>query len=152
MGLVTNGTLLNHIPIEFNKLTWVRISMGDGKEVPTNFWTNLEIIVNKYKTDWSFSYVLTPTPDYDLINEVIKFGNKYNFTHIRLVTDILETKDMTTTIDLIKAHLKRIETSDALVIYQNRTEYTPGTSKCKISLLKPVINADGNVFPCCGVQ
>jgi hypothetical protein len=42
--------------------------------------------------------------------------------------------------------------SDKLAIWQGRQHYFAGTPRCLISLLKPVIGADGMIYPCCGAQ
>ena len=41
---------------------------------------------------------------------------------------------------------------DSLVVCQDRKDYVTGAKKCYISMLKPVIGADGCIYPCCGVQ
>ena len=38
------------------------------------------------------------------------------------------------------------------LIFQRRSAYDTGMSPCLLSLLKPVIDVDGSLYPCCGVQ
>jgi len=50
----------------------------------------------------------------------------------------------------VKDTLRKIDTR--LVIFQGRKRYSHGNKKCLLSLLKPNIGPDGNIYPCCGVQ
>ena len=52
----------------------------------------------------------------------------------------------------MKKAKEQIKGIDQRVIYQDRSYPTKGMKKCLISLLKPIIAADGKVYPCCGIQ
>ena len=54
--------------------------------------------------------------------------------------------------DDIKYLIKQEGIDDSLVIYQGRKEYKHGNKRCLISLMKPNIDAEGNIIPCCGTQ
>jgi len=142
-GLVTNGTKL--ADLQTDKLTWVRVSASDSRFFEADI---LKKAVQRLPDiDWSLSYVLSEDPDIDNIMKVIEFANKFNFTHVRIVSDLLNLENVSM-VNIMK-HAKHI---DHKVIYQPRKEYTHGTKDCWISLLKPVVGADGKLYPCCGVQ
>jgi len=153
IGLVSNGLLLDSITTEiFSYITWIRISSGDNRGFPDRYKKHLENAMEKgQNVDWSFSHVVTAKPNYDTIRELVKFANKHACSHVRLVSDLLDlnaVKDM----KQIKKILNNAGISDELVIYQGRKKYVPGVKKCLISLLKPVVGADGMLYPCCGTQ
>jgi MoaA/NifB/PqqE/SkfB family radical SAM enzyme len=153
IGLVTNGILLGDVPADvFSRITWIRISSGDHRGFGGKYEEILEKAVEKGNTtDFAFSHVVTRHPNYNTIKELVKFANEHAFTHVRLVSDLLDldaAKDMSA----VKEKLKEAGIDDKLVIYQGRKEYVEGAQNCYISLLKPVVGADGYIYPCCGVQ
>ena len=157
IGLVTNGWLLYRYPPElFDKITWARISLGDGRiiELKPIYWEKLASVISKTaQIDWSFSYVwvghdLLPP----LLLQAIEFANRHGFTHIRLVEEIVSAGDQTARPISSLRESVHAQVDDHLVIYQGRSKPTAGNPKCLISLLKPVISATGEIFPCCGVQ
>ena len=145
VGLVTNGILLDKLKSHKN-IIWCRISSSDDR-VPAYEAIKKAITINP-QTDWAFSYVITKNPNYLIIQELIHFSKKNNFTHIRLVSDLLDLKNVPD-MKWVKASL--IGVDDSKVIYQGRKEYTKGVKDCYISLMKPVIAPEG-IFPCCGTQ
>jgi len=104
-----------------------------------------ETINNKRHIDWSFSYVLHKSPSN--LKEIVNFANENNFTHIRVVSNILNSDK-----NLMQEAKKVLTNIDDRVIYQDRSKPTAGSKNCYISLLKPIIGADGYVYPCCGIQ
>lgn len=149
VGLVTNGLLLHRLnQSDFDKITWCRISCADER----SFDQAKEIIEVAVKCgrniDWAFSYVIGKNPNIENLNKYISFANEYKFTHVRVVSDLLDLSNVKG-MDEIK---NRITVDDRLVIYQGRKEFDAGQRDCWISLLKPVVGADGFVYPCCGVQ
>jgi hypothetical protein len=159
MGLVTNGTLLRRGGLD--EMVWVRISASDylGLELTANnsslddWFHDLALVVQDHRTvDWAFSYVVGNSPNHKLISRLVEFANVWGFTHVRLVNDILRAGRLTWTMTAIKNHLKLDDVDDDLVNYQDRSIWTSGSSPCYLSLLKPVIGADGYIYPCCGTQ
>lgn len=149
VGLVTNGLLLHRLtPQDFVKITWCRISCADERA----FEKAEEVIDVAVKcgrsVDWAFSYVAGKNYNAPNLNRYIDFANEYEFTHVRVVSDLLDL-DNVTTMDRIKSS---ITVEDSRVIYQGRKEYDTGQHDCRIALLKPIIGADGFIYPCCGVQ
>ncbi len=144
-GLVTNGILLNRLD-KHDSLTWCRISSSDDR-VPA--YDTIAKAVNKnIQTDFAFSHVITSKPNYQTIENLISFANSFDFTHVRLVSDLLDL-DNVPSMEEIRGKIHPID--DRRVIYQGRKDSTKGVKDCHISLLKPVITPEG-VFPCCGIQ
>ena len=151
VGLVSNGLLLGKVRKEvLSLLTWCRVSFSDDREVD-KLLPVLENIVPEAHTDWAFSYVVTRKFNEANCKETINFANKYNFTHVRLVSDILDAEN-TLPLSVIGRTFLDEDFDDSKVIYQPRDKYTKGSKKCYISLLKPVLAADGWLYPCCGAQ
>jgi len=150
VGLVTNGVLADRLDrTACEKLTWCRISASDEQTINTK---RLERLID-LPVDWSFSYVLTGTSDIANLVRCIEFANAHRFTHVRIVDDILHTGALSVhPTEQVRAELARIGIDDHLVIYQGRKEYAHGHKRCLISLLKPNIDPQGRMLPCCGVQ
>ena len=153
IGLVTNGTQFEKLYLEsYKKLTWLRISHSDDRPFNSAYRTDLtQWLLLPNKIDWSFSYVLSSKPDYENICNIVEYANNKRFTHVRIVSNLLNL-DHVPGMKPIKEYLRRAEVSDDLVIYQGRKEFVHGRKKCLISLLKPVIGADGKIYPCCSTQ
>ena len=150
VGLVTNGKIISDVPSSiFDMCTWVRISVSNESpfdEFQTKF---IDTKLQDIETDWSFSYVVTQDPDINRIGQMIKFANLYKFTHVRVVNDIFKP---VCDLGSVRREIINATIDDNLVIWQDRRLYSAGFSKCYISLLKPVIGADGSIYPCCGAQ
>jgi organic radical activating enzyme len=147
-GLVTNGLLMNNYKLNlFSVLTWCRISLSSD-----SLDNDLFCIINRdlkdIKIDWAFSYVVGKNLDKD-IDAIKTFYDEYkdNITHMRVVGDILELDDR---VEIVKTCLKKHNYDK--IIYQSRSDYKQGAKKCYLAMLKPVIAADGSVYPCCGAQ
>jgi len=149
VGLVTNGMLLNLLTHDsLEKLDWIRISFDDSRDLREV--SQVLAICPTDTTDWAFSYVVSREPDIDKLCRVIECANRLNFTHVRVVSDLLDV-DHVPDMEVIKAEVAE-KINDDRVIYQGRKDFTKGTDKCFISLLKPVIDVDGKLYPCCGAQ
>jgi len=148
-ALVTNGVLFKNFDLDIIPLlTWARISVSDSRT-----FNKMEIKdAVQEKTDWSFSYVLSESRPYivNIIN-VIDFANEQNFTHVRIVDDILDTSGENR-IDLLKDILNKSKVDTSKVIWQGRKDSAVGHKRCFMGLLKPNISPDGLVAVCCGVQ
>lgn len=150
IGLVTNGLLLHKVaPDTLRKVTWCRISHGDDREFRSNYAKSLDEVVSDVSgVDWSFSYVVTSEPNMCCIRQLVDFANQHNFTHVRLVSDLLDLEHV---IDMSKVRDALDGIDDSIVIYQGRKDYVRG-GDCYICYLKPVIGVDHRVYACCGVQ
>jgi len=160
VGLVTNGSLLERLSTLEN-ITWIRISLTDYskeqfKSIDTtlnNFLNRLSDIVNNDKfVDWSFSYVIGAIPDIHLIRKMIDFANNLDFTHVRIVNDIFIADKLSDKMKYVEDYIKGLGIDDSIVNYQDRSKWTKGYNPCYLSILKPVIGADGYIYPCCGTQ
>ncbi len=149
IGLVTNGLLLHRLKVDdLSKITWCRISCADERDFE-KAEDIIEVAVKCGRNiDWAFSYVVGKNFNPDNLNKYVAFANKYKFTHVRVVSDLLDLSEVKN-MDEIK---RAVIVDDSLVIYQGRKEFDPGQRDCRISLLKPVVGADGFIYPCCGVQ
>jgi len=152
-GLVSNGLLLDRVDTDaLRRLTWTRISFGDYRKFDGRFKEQMMDAVERApKVDWAFSYVLAnKEPNWDNLRDIVLFANRNDFTHVRFVSDLYnpDVVDM----DYVRNKLRANGIDDHLVIYQGRKDWTSGTPNCLISLLKPIIDAHGGVYPCCGVQ
>lgn len=161
IGLVTNGVMLNKLDKELlKKIRWIRISSSDhlidqlltvGKNLDAWLKTIEGAVKIGSKVDWAFSHVVSRRPNYGIIERIIKFANKHEFTHVRLVSDLLDLRNVPRMFEIKTANMLS-KVDDHLVIYQGRKEHAKGTKNCYISLLKPVVGADGKLYPCCGTQ
>lgn len=149
IGLVTNGLLLPKQPDEMlQKITWCRISQGDDRED----WSDgiLKRLESKFtankSVDWAFSYVVSKTPNYEKIQWLYNFANQNNFTHMRLVADLLEP------LQVPMLNLRaQIKSANTPLIFQERTDPEHGHN-CRVCYLRPVITPDQKVYACCGAQ
>lgn len=149
MGLVTNGVKFRNISDDdLSLITWCRVSLSSEYKLLTNQLK--QKIKNNPRVDWAFSFVVTDKTDVGDIIEAVKFANKNNFTHVRLVEEIINGSSVS--MKWIKEELEADCVDDTKVIYQSRKKFSKGSKKCLISLLKPNIDADGNIYACCGIQ
>lgn len=150
VGMATNGTLLGNS--ETGGFTWVRISRGDGMVTDASFIDGVGRAVRFYsETDWAFSYVLTDKPDWDHLLRVLDLAKQWEFSHVRIVSDLVALGGVPE-METVRAHLAQCVGIFPRIIFQNRKTFTRGRTPCLLSLLKPVILADGGLAPCCGAQ
>lgn len=154
-GLVTNGVLLSkQNPEILNHLTWCRISQGDTREKwAPRFLDRLSGIINQTpNVGWAFSYVVSEFPDYNKIMKFIHFANDHEFTHVRLVADLLCTdKIPMNEVKYNIGNLIRDMDIKVPVIFQDRNKPEKGEN-CRVCYLRPVITPDMKVYACCGAQ
>jgi organic radical activating enzyme len=156
VGLVSNGSMLHRLTAsDLNRIKWLRISCSDvlPNQFPIEQWfKNVDAAVQKDSSiDWAFSYVVSANPDFKLLKRVIDYANLNGFTHVRLVSDLFNIDSVPDMIK-IKAGLIDLNVDISRVIFQGRKTFVHGEAPCYISLLKPVVSAEGKLFGCCGVQ
>ena len=151
MGLTTNGMLLPRIESQIRDFVWIRISMSSYDDPTALFNTLGDLVEDNSDVDWNISWVITRNPDYERFADAVRIANYYRMTHFRAVNDLLDL-DYLPPIESFKKYLADVQVNDELLIYQDRLAYTHGHRKCLISLLRPNIDARGDVYPCCGTQ
>ena len=152
IGLVSNGKLLDKVdPLTLKKVRWCRVSCSDDRPLDGALYKSICSAVERVRSvDWAFSYVITKEPNIRNILIAIEIANDLDFTHVRLVNDLMSPDDVPS--GWVHEEIVKEGLDDSRVIYQDRKEFSKGTKKCYLSLLKPVIDADGFIYPCCGVQ
>ena len=159
-GIVTNGAYIDR-PKSWEHVTWSRISASDNLPVQlkkikscVGLWFSKinETVKNNGSVDWAFSYVLGESPNNKLIEQIVNFANVHSFTHVRIVSDIFLGEKLGSQMLNVQSYLKGKGIDCSRVIFQYRGFFSHGMNPCYISLLKPVIGADGGIYPCCGTQ
>lgn len=146
IGLVTNGTLFDSLPTgAIALLTWCRVSNADNRRFTSDYKKVLDRVV-EVPIDWAFSHVVGKKPNLDEIDKIVDYAVDRQFTHVRLVSDLLNPGSVP--LDLVRSHLKG---RDSLVIYQARKRFVPSNS-CLIGYVKPIIAPSFKMYLCCGVQ
>jgi len=148
VGLTTNGDYLNVLnERSLSLLTWVRISGSDEYEFDAKWWLKVaQPIIEKHpEVSWSFSYVVTKKFNYSNLSDYIYTADKFKFSHVRVVSDLLDP-DSPDNMPIGDAPMSE------RVIWQPRNNPRKGAKECWFSLIKPLLAADGHVYPCCGVQ
>lgn len=150
VGLVTNADLIDTVPDWcLRTLTWCRVSLSDEYSLP-----GLRKAMGVApRVDWAYSYVLSQEPCYEQLGAAIMDAHATGMTHIRVVSNILDVGRMPSMEEVrseLRARFPRI--CFDRVIWQDRSEPERGMRDCRIALLKPVLNADGWIYPCCGAQ
>jgi organic radical activating enzyme len=151
IGLVTNGKkwAKDGVDPDFNEfLLWVRIStMETQHDVGQVDWLR-GICEFLPAVALGVSFTVDTDVCVDLAREVCKLAAKQeNLTHIRFVQNILDPDKSP-----MKAVQDACEPLTSKAIFQYRSVFTTGAKRCLISRLKPMIDASGLVYPCCGVQ
>lgn len=150
-GLVTNGELFGDAPEEIAHCVWVRASLSDERDL-SRIEAGLRSVRRHFPhVDLAISYVVSRFPQMENIARAIRFTQSEGLTHIRIVHDLVDLPGATP-MDVLRRAMTRRGVGGDKVIYQDRTQHTRGARRCLISLLKPVLAADGHIYPCCGVQ
>lgn len=151
VGLVTNGLVWGgkHANLEIvdELLTWLRMSIIDT--VGEYDVERIARLTSRLpKTDVGISFTTTPDVNIKTAIEICQLANRFrNITHVRFVQDILNSDDSGVT-----AVKEACESITDKTIFQYRNKHGWGACDCWMSMLKPFIAPDGQVYPCCGVQ
>jgi hypothetical protein len=151
-GLVTNGLAWSRArPAELEladeSLTWLRMSIVDTT-CDYDIDQVRRVCDNLPHVDVGLSFTVTGEVNMNTAVALARLVNRLpNLTHVRFVQDIVHP--VRATMDQVVAACGPITTK---AIFQYRDRYTPGASPCLLSKLKPLVGADGYVYPCCGVQ
>lgn len=162
VGLVTNGVSLDMLnDWSVGQIEWCRISF-DGDRPIEDLDTIREALMGmpENNVDWAFSYVVFSAVDNysnlrglaGIIKLIDELEHITNFTHVRVVSDIFNPERSSKEIYEIKTDFVKEHFDISKIIWQPRAGYARGAKKCYVSLLRPTIGADGNIYPCCGAQ
>ena len=145
VGLITNGLI---DPPRYSTVDWTRFSVIDSMTV-----SRAERLM-QLTSDRSvgFSYTVTSDVDVNKALAIAVLAEKYtHVTHVRFVQDILASHNplgMYAVQEKLRDSLQQCPKS----FLQRQDNYSKGIKRCWVSLLRPVLGADGWVYPCCGVQ
>lgn len=150
-ALVTNGILWGaedaDLSVENETLSWVRVSVPNVPSLAAV--ERFERICDRLPdVDVGLSYTVAGDVDMGIVRAFCEAAERHaNCTHLRFVQELL---------DLPEAGIAQVErrvgewTDKAIV--QRRGLGTLGCTPCLVSLLRPVVDPAGMVYPCCGVQ
>lgn len=152
VGLVSNALeAVRLTDAALESLAWVRFSCSDELDAGRTLAGIRDVVARGRRVAWAFSYVLTKNFNPENLASCVGIANHLEFSHVRIVSDLTDL-DGVPTMAAVKASLQERSVDDSLVIYQARKDYERGAKACWISLLKPVVGADGGIYPCCGTQ
>jgi len=151
-GLVTNGFLLGGLSDEcLRRMVWCRVSASDDRDTGKLIGEVVGAVHRAPAVDWAFSYVVTKDFNPDKLEQIIRASVDMRMTHVRVVSDLIDLQGVPDMWD-IQQYMVEAGVDISKVIFQGRRRFTRGSSRCLISLVKPVVAADGQIYPCCGVQ
>ncbi len=151
LGLVTNGLRWGKKEGELpanHRLTWVRMSIVDTQTGEYDS-SRVRRVANRLPdVDMGISFTVPKDVSLKTASEICRIAEETpNITHIRFVENIVDFSG-----DAMDRVESRCRTISSKAIFQRRSAYSRGQSPCHISFLKPMIDVDGSVYPCCGVQ
>jgi hypothetical protein len=157
VGLITNGTLLDKLPtLALRRLTWCRISVADTRLLTQTLYNTMDKAVRSApEVDWGFSYVITNKNsifESTTLIDYVQFAWERQFTHVRVVDDLLNL-DRAVNMEHVRCNVEHYyPNAKNIMVYLSRKKYVAGCGDCRISLLRPIIGADGEIYPCCGTS
>jgi MoaA/NifB/PqqE/SkfB family radical SAM enzyme len=154
-SIVTNGLKWGRekdidLTVPDTMLEWLRISVVD---TVGSYDTGIihRICQRLPNVDIGVSFTVTKDVNLDIATQVCHaVKENSNITHVRFVQDLMDISKESSLAMLEVSKITGHITNKA--IYQYRTDFNIGASPCYVSHLRPVIDASGFVYPCCGVQ
>jgi len=154
-GLVSNSILLSqgkYAGILNDNLTWCRLSVTDTESGKYDVDKLVKAVNYLPDVAVGISFTVTENVNMDTVKHICIMAEAMeNITHIRFTQDIFKASDEAN-ITAMKRVENTVKHMTDKAIIQFRNDPTVGAKKCHISKLKPIINCDGFVYPCCGVQ
>ena len=149
IALVTNGTKLSEIPLSLlENMDWIRISINSshsnykkihGVDCYDNVIKSLKYINGLKIPNKGVSYIFGIHSDLKDAQELLNDIQSFNLDYFRVSSDISKN---------IKINIGELESSQIPIV--NSSDRCKRVSKtCGIFYYKPVINCDGNIYPCC---
>ncbi len=152
VGIVTNGLRIAQLP---TGVAWCRVSLSPERNLDETLLELADVVTSRPDVGWGFNYVLSvnalplPTPSLNTllqdVSQLVTFAREYNFTHVKIASDVYDSSP------LLMNAVRRIPRDDR-VVFWSRGDGTPGAKQCWVSLMRPVLAADGRILPCCAVQ
>jgi MoaA/NifB/PqqE/SkfB family radical SAM enzyme len=152
-GLVTNGLVFDQPSFDYRflnqTLLWMRLSINDT-EGDYDYSRISGIARCLPLVDLGISFTVTANPNLTLVRNICELSAAHdNITHIRFVSDLNDPESAK--MDAVASVAFNTPSVEKIII-QDRVDSEPGDPECGISKVKPLIGADGYVYPCCGVQ
>lgn len=142
----TNGHRLRELGEEdFRNIDAVTVGIGDGRiiEKLPGYWKILDRAINIGSTTlWRFSYVVTDSIDYEMVDMVLSFVEANRVEEVVFVQDVNSSEDC---IVRLRRYLKRNNNLHDWMVFSEKRKYV-GT--CYSSAVSPVLAADGYWYPC----
>ena len=143
VGLITNGILLKKLR-SLNSLEWCRISFDDYRIFAEEKYIFEPIIMQHQHVDWAFSYLITDNFNQANFQAVLDFVLKHDsITHCRITSDVFNPVEYD--------KIPNLNSLPKCVIREPNTNVSSGNNPCYMSIAKPLIAANGNVYGCCEV-
>ncbi len=168
VALVTNGKNLHRIQDrELSLLDWIRVSGTSSS--PTDFRKLKLDIERAPDTGWALSYILSEfePSDYNNLKQAVEFSNhpptffddkwafftgNHNYgsiSHLRVVSDMKYPNE--NRLPIARENIRK-SLDDSKVVWQERTTNKRGSKECLVPLVHPIVDANGDMQPCCGAH
>lgn len=151
IGMVTNGMKWSRPDIDIGwaniMLTWLRISTVDPHAEPDT--DRFKRICERLPdVDIGISFTVPNNVNIAYAKALCEIADSItNLTHIRFVDNIMSPDSLA-----MAAVKQACDGITSKAIFQERAKWVRGAPACLISKLKPVIDATGKVYACCGAQ
>jgi MoaA/NifB/PqqE/SkfB family radical SAM enzyme len=147
VGLETNGlALCDYFESSmFEELLWCRVSMSN-KILNNPVVEYFKRVSEKKECDYSVFYVCSSDTQKDVDALLKIYRNLHdNLIYVKIVHDILVKDDR---VEKVKKALCQLPIDKNFFIFQNEPAYTKGSKNCEIWRMRPVVAADGSIYPC----
>jgi len=147
LALVTNGVRIAEDQEWASKVWWKKFQ-----------WIRVSVIEDLFALKWlcgqkgyhevSASFVVDESTTDEMVERLCRFTQvEGKMSHTRFVPDLLTLDD-----SRLNTLAEKFGDITSKAIFQQRSRPGPGQNPCLIAQLKPWVDADGGIYPCCGVQ
>jgi len=153
MGLVTNGIRWSQHDITLtaanNYLDWCRVSVADIPDAAGRYCDIINELSSKLPdVDMGVSVVLDNEHDMATLAQLcIACETIDNISHVRVRPNMLDPNAA-----LFAAAQIQCECLSNKLVWHNPQTSAPTCQVCRLAQIRPVVDADGWVYPCCGAQ
>ena len=141
-GVVTNGRLIDRLsPRVIGRLTWVRISIHAHNRFSSLPAKILDMVLRERGIAWSFRYVYQGDDDVPDLTAAAQFAAKHGLP-VYASGELFSGKGPDPSQEVFRRF-------GNLVAENKMDKAEDGAGECWHGLLKPLIAADGFVYPCC---